>query len=875
MSNTQKTPHEIAVERIRAAKASGQDWLDLGDLGLETLPDELKILAEQLKILVLGWNRYNAITKYFGYDTKRPHSQLKSAEIVARLTQLQTLDLSECTDLTEVPSLANLTHLQSLDLTGCTHLTEVPSLDSLTRLQTLNINQCFGLTQMPSLDRLTELQTLNIMYCAGLTEVPSLDNLTKLKSLCISTCTGLTELPSLDRLTELQSLGLIDCPIVDFEQLEKLTVLHEAGKLPHLQELFIDYTPAAAIIHPGVLLSGSPKEIFAAWRGQAVYEARVCFVGMGNVGKSWLYERCFLNRVKKLGVDPRERTQNFALIPPDRILWKPNNLIETVSREIQPRVWDFGGQLVLHGIHEIFLTDDGRTVYVLVLDQNRTPNRDRREYEEYGNALIYWLKMLKHFAGPTVPIVIAITQCDIKPDPRPVDEKLLAEPKCSIVDADAINKLSCAHVVQINEIVDQLCATSNDPKSIEPLQTAITFAIGSFREKIEQQRVSGDYIKVRNKLEEVFRTEMIISKEDYYTHCQNVGVDERDETKLRMLHNDGFAFYFGQTKLEIKQQRNSSFDAGGPVGRQHFQKKEVPALLSQYIVSPRWLKNAAYQFNELVKPGELTLTEDDLHECCGMGDGPAADYLRDFLSYAGLSFRQDDGTYLFPRRKPHRSLQPDTKDWLRGELTWDFLPEAAFHRYTVDMLKSNKVAIGSANDFQYTCSQVLIQDEGKTVSVEFDADYDRLVVSLDPKGGTDWMNRAFDRVRDHFVNSILNREPTVVKRPGQPESGERETLLAQVQAVKVWLDVNAEINTRAKTDALRKFFQNCKDCTTESKAKEGRGVRYTCADGLVFGKLNAGVIWKAKKKGDGVENNSLKFAVSSIPAQYIIPSTNT
>ena len=46
MSNIEKTPNEIAVELIRAAKASGQDWLDLGDLGLETLPAELGTLVK-------------------------------------------------------------------------------------------------------------------------------------------------------------------------------------------------------------------------------------------------------------------------------------------------------------------------------------------------------------------------------------------------------------------------------------------------------------------------------------------------------------------------------------------------------------------------------------------------------------------------------------------------------------------------------------------------------------------------------------------------------------------------------------------------------------------------------------------------------------
>ena len=52
------------------------------------------------------------------------------------------------------------------------------------------------------------------------------------------------------------------------------------------------------------------------------------------------------------------------------------------------RVWDYGGQHVLHAMHEFFLTQ--RCLYLLVLEQ-RT---DRTERDAK-----YWLQLIRSYAG--------------------------------------------------------------------------------------------------------------------------------------------------------------------------------------------------------------------------------------------------------------------------------------------------------------------------------------------------------------------------------------------------------------------------------------------------------------------------------------------
>ncbi len=68
--------------------------------------------------------------------------------------------------------------------------------------------------------------------------------------------------------------------------------------------------------------------------------------------------------------EPRAETPDIDLIRPEQVKWKPRICLED-HHTVDPRVWDFGGQLIKHGVHEQFLTDDERTVYVLVLSADK------------------------------------------------------------------------------------------------------------------------------------------------------------------------------------------------------------------------------------------------------------------------------------------------------------------------------------------------------------------------------------------------------------------------------------------------------------------------------------------------------------------------
>ncbi len=112
---------ELALERIRAAAASGSEELDLREIGLTELPDELWEL-KQLTSLFLNKNQFTGVP-----------------EAISRLTNLTTLYLTG-NQLTGVPAaISRLTNLTFLDLSG-NQLTGVPeAISRLTNLTYLDL----------------------------------------------------------------------------------------------------------------------------------------------------------------------------------------------------------------------------------------------------------------------------------------------------------------------------------------------------------------------------------------------------------------------------------------------------------------------------------------------------------------------------------------------------------------------------------------------------------------------------------------------------------------------------------------------------------------------------------------------------------------
>nr|XP_034599032.1 disease resistance protein RGA2-like isoform X1 [Setaria viridis] len=130
---------------------------------------------------------------------------------IIRLTNLQHLDLSGCTEIVKLPkSLGNLKKMLHLELSSCSSLEGIPEATcALTCLQYLNLSGCSNLQKLPhDLGSLIELKYFSLSGCPKIAELPySFGKLTNLLHVDLSRCFCVSP-KALGSLAELKYLNL-------------------------------------------------------------------------------------------------------------------------------------------------------------------------------------------------------------------------------------------------------------------------------------------------------------------------------------------------------------------------------------------------------------------------------------------------------------------------------------------------------------------------------------------------------------------------------------------------------------------------------------------------------------------------------------------
>jgi internalin A len=386
----------IAEERIQAALSTKASDLHLAELGLTGLPESLGKLTS-LQELDLMSNQLTSLPEWVGKLTSLQTldlwgNQLTSLpEWVGKLTSLQTLDLSR-NQLANLPeSLGNLISLQTLDLVR-TQLTSLPEwVGKLTSLQTLQLSDN-QLTSLPeSLGNLISLQTLDLSrnQLANLPE--SLGKLTSLQTLDLSR-NQFTSLPvGIREVRALTRLFLHENPALGLP-MEVLgptpNEVKQGEKKPADPVAILDYYFR---IHP--------PDREGKRTGQVLRELKLILVGRGEVGKTSLTE---VLKGEKF-VEGAKKTEGIAITR-----WP----LTLPDGEATALVWDFGGQEIMHGTHQFFLTH--RSLYLVVVDGRH--DRAKQDAE-------YWLKLVRAFGGQSPVLVVLNKQ---RPNPFDTDREYLA-----------------------------------------------------------------------------------------------------------------------------------------------------------------------------------------------------------------------------------------------------------------------------------------------------------------------------------------------------------------------------------------------------------------------------------------------------------------
>jgi small GTP-binding protein len=429
----------------------------------------------------------------------------------------------EDTRLTDIPPLQGLRNLTTLRL-GRNQLTDLIPLQGLSHLTTLNLgsNQLTDLTPLQGLRNLTHLHLHNNQL-TDLTPLQGLRNLTHL-TLHSNQLNDPTPLQGLRNLTTLD-LGrnqLTD--LTPLQGLKQLRSLHLSdNRIRELPEAFIHMEPKADLegvyfSFDGIFLEDNPLErppMEVVWQGtdamkawfrsqeevppkQGLNEVKVVLVGDGGSGKTSLVKQLLGETF-----DPHESQTHGIAIKPMKI--------HAGGTEIIARLWDFGGQEIMHATHRFFLSK--RSLYILVLDGRKDEKTE------------YWLKHIQSFGGDS-PTLVVINKTDQNPG-YDVNRAFLKEKYKHIKD---FFRLSCKKGAGIPEFAEAL---AQELSRVEMIRTS--WARSWFNVKSHLETMPDHYI----------------SFDQYNKICLNQEIDDEisRETLVEFLNDLGVVLHFKEFDL--------------------------------------------------------------------------------------------------------------------------------------------------------------------------------------------------------------------------------------------------------------------------------------------------------------------------------------
>ncbi|MGR0481924.1 MAG: COR domain-containing protein [Candidatus Electronema sp. V4] len=351
------------------------------------------------------------------------------------------------------------------------------------------------LTELPpELFELKQLTVLYLYYNHLSSLSPKIFQLKNLIGLDLSGNSLASLPPEIVQLKNLTTLGL------NGNQLTSLPP--EIAQLPKLEWLKLDDNPLTSPPYE-LAVQGihAIREYFTSLEegGQTLAEVKIILIGEGASGKTSL-TRCLRGE----RFDPHEATTHGIRIKD----WQ----LDTGSQHVRCKLWDFGGQEIMHATHQFFLSR--RSLYVLVLDGRRD---ERPEY---------WLRYIESFGGGS-PVLVVLNKYDTNPG-FDLNRPFLQEKYPFI---KGFWKTSCKTGNLIAEFKQALCEELNNV----PL-TKNEWPTSWFRAKARLEQMN----------------EPRISYEKFETVCREAGVSGKISRNVlaAFLHDLGIVIHFDEFELD-------------------------------------------------------------------------------------------------------------------------------------------------------------------------------------------------------------------------------------------------------------------------------------------------------------------------------------
>ena len=584
-------------------------------------------------------------------------------ESIGNLTQLTELDISD-NKLTSLPgSIGNLVQLTELNV-GRNELTSLPeSIGNLTQLTELDISDN-KLTSLPgSIGNLVQLTVLN-MCELRLQEVPhGVQQLSKLKYLDLS-FNPLKTLPDwLGDITELCMLNISSL------QLTAIPSSFLKLNIPFLVDRWIENEKSRGIYIENTELSIQPVSLFDQSRDKSfgfqesrklieeyfetpkipVREAKVIFLGDGKVGKTYTIQRLLHDCHK--GDYPTKETHGILI---------EDLYAEKDGESYKIRVWDFGGQDIMHEMHRCFLTD--RTYYVVMIDT--------RVDKQTGRAR-YWLRTVQTIA-PKAPVLLLVNEVS-GGKTRDLDYNSLKQEFSNLTGVEYCSSMDAGDEEFRQKVKQTIFRQALDMDSCKM----------EFPQSWESVRQN--LLSLRNDAGLEQKGMYYIDRQTFHSLCDRYAVPADDGLRAWLLtwFNDlgvCFSYHLG----EDGQERSTDYK----------------------ILDPMWLTSAVYKiiwekeqtddglvtrseiYRILEKPGSAAMKKDGIpcledvsynEKECG--------YVLDIMRMFRISYPADTHTEFIPALcKPDSKLDPKPECWKQHvayRFRYAFLPETVLHRLMI------------------------------------------------------------------------------------------------------------------------------------------------------------------------------------------------
>ena len=294
-------------------------------------------------------------------------------------------------------------------------------------------------------------------------------------------------------------LATLEHLIGNLEQvLERAPETRQAEKTSPTRNSFTQRPKGATDSGAGENEGNEPPDFDVPGGGESRHEAKMLIVGQGGVGKTSL-----VNRLVRDEFDPNEQKTEGINVE--------SLSVETDGGAVSLRVWDFGGQEIMHATHQFFLTK--RSLYLLVIDARGG---------EQPDILHYWIRIVESYAADS-PVLVVVNKCDAHQ-----------------LDLDA-RRLQLDYGPNLKGICYVSCATR---AGIEGLRHELQRLVESLPNILDEAPVG--FVALKTELERQAKQHDFIAEEEYRDLCLRHSVVSRpDQDKLlRAFHDLGIILHY-------------------------------------------------------------------------------------------------------------------------------------------------------------------------------------------------------------------------------------------------------------------------------------------------------------------------------------------